>query len=357
MEGEPPGVAAGLGLLQREADELVAQSGQDRLDQRVEDRRRGRCPRAWGRRGPWRRRERPWRCRRPSRSRRSPPNLPGRRGSLCSSTSSTSSSSVPSAIADSTSSCSQAGEPGLQTFGQPIARADVSAQAAAGRGRRPAPGRGRSAVGPGRAGRGPRTRSQLSSRRSATAAQLRVRDAELQRQRQGPFELGPFDELGVEGLEALVEVEVGGDLVLHGDRRREPGLDGVRGEHPLGEGVQRAQRGLVEVVEGGGEAAGVSSSSPARRWSATRTRWRNSSAAFSVNVMAAIDSIGDARRDQGHHPVDELRGLAGPGPGGHEQGRVQVGGDARADGLVGERHRGQGVESCLVAPVTAPGPT
>ena len=48
---------------------------------------------------------------------------------------------------------------------------------------------------------------------------------------------------------ALVEVDQRRHLVHDLDRRRQPGLDGVLDEDPLGEGVEGAQRSAVEFHE------------------------------------------------------------------------------------------------------------
>ena len=342
MEGEAPGVAALLGLLQREPDQLGSQSGQDGLDQRVEDRRQraalelgvdealggvaSALGAAIGRRVPDGPTQPPDRRRRAAQQHVDHVEL------------------IRAGGGDGLQLLQMLGEPGHQTFGQPIRRADLRTGGGEVVRRRDQRGElDRRWVR--RGALGPSEEVPVVLEPLGDGPQLRVRDAELQPQRQGPLELGPFDELGVEGPEALVEVELGGDLVLHGDRRREPSLEGERGEHPLGEGVQRAQGGLVEVVEGGGEArrGALLADGPLLE------RHPDAVAQLVGGLLRERDG-GDrldrrTRGDQGHHPVDELGGLAGPGPGGHEQGRVEVVRDALPDGLVGQR-RGRR-RSCL----------
>ena len=66
-----------------------------------------------------------------------------------------------------------------------------------------------------------------------------------------------------------------------------PASTHVLDEDALGEGVQRADGGIVDLERGPPPCAGVAVGRPPRRWPG-RTRWRSSAAAASVKVMAAI---------------------------------------------------------------------
>ena len=115
---------------------------------------------------------------------------------------------------------------------------------------------------------------------------------------------------------APLELDVGADLVEHLDARREPGLDRVLHEDPLGERVEGADRRPVELVD--------RLLTPARRRTSplppassrmprarVRMRSRSSAAAFSVKVMAAMDaSSASPSRDELDHPADEGGRLA-----------------------------------------------
>ena len=56
-------------------------------------------------------------------------------------------------------------------------------------------------------------------------------------------------------LPALLEGQVALELVEHAEPGRQPGRDRELVEQPPGEGVQRADRGVVEIVERGLEAS------------------------------------------------------------------------------------------------------
>jgi hypothetical protein len=89
---------------------------------------------------------------------------------------------------------------------------------------------------------------------------------------------------------APVEGHLGADLVEHLDPGRQPGLDRMLGQQPLGEGVEGPDGGPVELVEGGPAAVPVSPSGSASAAfsSSRRIRSRSSAPAFSVKVMAAM---------------------------------------------------------------------
>ena len=100
--------------------------------------------------------------------------------------------------------------------------------------------------------------------------------------------LGVVEHAVEEVLPPLVERQLALELVEHGEARRQAGLDGELEQQAAGERVERADRGVVEPVEGG--LCRPPSAAPPR--SRSRSRWRSSPAAFSVNVMAAMASIG-----------------------------------------------------------------
>ena len=119
------------------------------------------------------------------------------------------------------------------------------------------------------------TRSQLAWKSSATRRTPRL-NAE-------PVELAQLHELAAavdragrrigiveqpveQVVPPLVEREVALELVEHGEAGREPGLDRELVQQPPGERVQRADRSVIEIVEGGGQdAAGVGAPRPQRR--------------------------------------------------------------------------------------------
>ena len=94
------------------------------------------------------------------------------------------------------------------------------------------------------------TRSQFCSNARASDRQRLGLDAAGRQQEQDrALELGVVEELVAERAPAPLELDAGADLVEHLDPRREPGLDRVLREEPLGERVQRADGGAVELVE------------------------------------------------------------------------------------------------------------
>ena len=68
--------------------------------------------------------------------------------------------------------------------------------------------------------------------------------------------VGIFEEPVEQVVPPLVEREVALELVANGEAGRQAGLDGELVQQPAGERVQRADRGVVEVVEGGGGKGG-----------------------------------------------------------------------------------------------------
>ena len=149
-------------------------------------------------------------------------------------------------------------------------------------------------------------------------------------QQEGALECGVGQQLVAERRPAGLEGDRRAHLVEHLDPGRQAGLDRVLGEQALGEGVQRADGGAVELFEGQPAArpASPSGSASAAFSSAARMRSRSSAPAFSVKVMAAMRrSSACPLRHQGQDPVDQGRGLARPGAGLDEEGGVEVLGD------------------------------
>ena len=156
-------------------------------------------------------------------------------------------------------------------------------------------------------------------------AQLARIDSRRVEQQEGALELGVVEELVERSGEPSIEGHAGRDLVEHLDLRGELRLDRVLAEDPLREGVQRADRGPVELPQRLAAAPGLlrsgSSGSAARSWSSRRMRSRSSAPAFSVNVIAAIDRSSTAPLDhERDDPADQRGGLARSGARLHEQG-------------------------------------
>ena len=99
---------------------------------------------------------------------------------------------------------------------------------------------------------------------------------------------------------------------------------GTRSAAALGERVQRADRGVVEIVERGLAACARSVVGRVRPALGARRRWRRSAAAFSVNVMAAMPSIATPASDEVDDAADEAGRLARARAGLHEQVAVEL---------------------------------
>ena len=132
----------------------------------------------------------------------------------------------------------------------------------------------------------------------------------------------------------LVEVDQRRHLVHDLYRRRQPGLDGVLDEDPLGEGVEGAQRSAVEFDQCPGGDLGLGALPGGHRLEAatdpvTELGGRPVGEGDGGDVLD-----GHAREHEGHDAVDECAGLAGAGAGLDEQGGAEVGGDAVARRLV-----------------------
>ena len=96
-------------------------------------------------------------------------------------------------------------------------------------------------------------------------AERRGLHARGEEQEQRSLEVRVGEQLVAERGPATVELDAGADLVEHLDPRREAGLDGVLREDPLGERVQGADGGAVELVERGAGSARRSLDRPSPR--------------------------------------------------------------------------------------------
>ena len=140
---------------------------------------------------------------------------------------------------------------------------------------------------------------------------------------------------------AVVEGDHRRHLVEHLDARRQARLDGVLGQDPLGEAVQRADGGGIEVVEG-------------RLAALQRRGVAGTASALGGGVEPATDPVaqlggrllGEGDRGdrterlarvehEGKHAVDQGTGLAGTRAGFDEQGLVERGADPLGGGVVG----------------------
>ena len=144
--------------------------------------------------------------------------------------------------------------------------------------------------------------------------------------------VGVVEQLVEEVLPAFVEGQLALQLVEDVEPRGQPGLDGELEQDAPGEGVQRADRRLVERLEGAG--------APSRR------RRRAELGADAVAQLGGRllgerdrgDGVDrDALVDEGEDARHQRRGLAGTGAGLDEQGGVGPRADAITGVLVGRR--------------------
>ena len=89
----------------------------------------------------------------------------------------------------------------------------------------------------------------MSANASATARSCLNRTPAASPSTTAAWYSGVVEQLVDEPFPARVERDRGRDLVVDLDAGREPGLDRELGEEALREGVQRADRGGVELVE------------------------------------------------------------------------------------------------------------
>jgi hypothetical protein len=167
---------------------------------------------------------------------------------------------------------------------------------------------------------------------------LRV-DAGRVEQEDRALELWVLEELVEDAGPAPVERHRGRDLVEHLDLGGELRLHRVLGEEPLGERVEGADGGPVELAEGVAAARRL-----LRRGGGVGLPALQLSPHPVAQLGAGLLGEGDggdlaeshrARSDEGDDPCHQRGGLAGAGPGLHEQGGAEVGRDALAGGVVG----------------------
>ena len=158
-------------------------------------------------------------------------------------------------------------------------------------------------------------------------------------QEQGVLDGGIGEQAVDETAPAVVEGDRRGDLVEHVDPRRQPGLDGVLGQQPLGEAVQRPDGGAVELVERRGHP-------PRHVVAGRRLRLQVVEAAADPVAQLGRGLLGErdgghvlepcpTRGDQLDDAVDQGARLSRPGRRLHEQRVVEGLGDAVACRLVG----------------------
>ena len=141
--------------------------------------------------------------------------------------------------------------------------------------------------------------------------------------------IGVVEQFVEEILPALVEGELALQLVEHVEAGRQPGLDGELEQDAPGEGVQRADRGVVEALQRGLAQRPVARLVELGTEAVTQLGGgllRERDGGDDVDRHALVDE----REDAG----DEGGGLAGAGAGLDEQRRRGVGADAVARGLV-----------------------
>jgi hypothetical protein len=138
------------------------------------------------------------------------------------------------------------------------------------------------------------------------------------------------------------ELQLGGDALVDVERRRQVGGDGVLGQDPLGEPVQRRDDGLVDARRGSlaADPAGVAQVRWAGRVGGELQGGADAVAQFGSGGLGEGDggeladvgqvAVGDQADDSAH----ERRRLAGAGAGLDEQVAVQVALDRRAGVLV-----------------------
>ncbi len=176
---------------------------------------------------------------------------------------------------------------------------------------------------------------------------LRVDSRRVQEQ-QRALESGVGEEIIEDASPATIKGDARGDLVEDLHPRRELGLHGVLGEDALGEGVEGADGGAVELADGGLAAGG---------------RLGRGGGSLGVLVEIATHAIAqlgagllgegdggdvlelDARGHQSDHPVHQCGGLARSGSGLHEERGGEVVVDPVAGGLVGGRGDGHAAPS------------
>ena len=153
----------------------------------------------------------------------------------------------------------------------------------------------------------------------------------------GPFGWFGFVEQTVEQiLPALVEGKVALNLIEHRETRRKTGGDRKLVEQSPGEGVQRADRRVIEPIEGGLVSGPEAWVVPGR--CGVFENLADAMTKFGGGFLGECDGCdridGDTRGDQRDNPTNKTGRLASAGPGLDEQRRVEVGGDPGARWLI-----------------------
>ena len=179
------------------------------------------------------------------------------------------------------------------------------------------------------------------------AAQVVEPGAAREQDQQRRLELGIVEEIVTGAPPPLVEREQRRDFVVDFDTRRQAGLDRERGEDPLRERVERADRGVVEVVEG--VVAAIARDRVERVVAGAVLELRaHTIAELGRGLLGERDrghashrhgEVGTVDRDQLDDPIDQDRRLPGARAGLDEEHLVEARAHRFARGAVGENER------------------
>ena len=150
---------------------------------------------------------------------------------------------------------------------------------------------------------------------------------------------GIVEDLVEQRAPAFLEGELALELVEHPESGRQTGLHGIVVQDPAGEGVQRADRGVVEGVEREVHPLGVD-----RVVGIGLCRDQLGAQAMAQlggGLLGERDGGDradlDTARHERHDPADQAAGLARTGPRLDEQVGVEIGGDRQPVGAIGQR--------------------
>ena len=173
--------------------------------------------------------------------------------------------------------------------------------------------------------------------------QVLERDVRGHGEQQGAFQQRVVEQAVAELAPALFELDLRRDLVEHLDVGRQACLDGVLGQDPLRERVQRRDGRDVDLLERGAEQLTV------RTLELLFERGPDPVAQLRGGLLGERDrrdlAHGHAATHQRHDAVDQRAGLARSGPRLDEQGGVEILGDPAARGLIGEPGHHAGASS------------